>query len=76
MKAVLLIFLICAGAFLNEAKNNEICWLPQQSGFCRMRQLSYFFDNSTQTCQSFVYGGCGGNRNRFHTEAECIETCV
>ena len=27
------------------------------------------------TCQRFLYGGCRGNNNNFHSVEECRETC-
>lgn len=35
----------------------------------------YFFNASTRKCEHFIYGGCGGNKNNFYTEAECRRTC-
>ncbi|XP_074868085.1 BPTI/Kunitz domain-containing protein-like isoform X2 [Carettochelys insculpta] len=53
----------------------EICKLPMDSGPCFGYMLSYFYNSVTQRCERFVYGGCGGNENRFTTEAECRRTC-
>ena len=30
----------------------------------------------TRRCETFSYGGCGGNNNRFFTQEECEEACV
>jgi papilin len=35
----------------------------------------YRYDEATQKCVRFIYGGCGGTDNRFGTIKECIDTC-
>ncbi|XP_017047328.1 fused toxin protein-like [Drosophila ficusphila] len=30
----------------------------------------------TQTCEEFVYGGCGGNKNNFLTKDQCELFCL
>ncbi|XP_043188108.1 kunitz-type kappaPI-theraphotoxin-Hs1e-like [Amphibalanus amphitrite] len=35
----------------------------------------WYFDFSQQRCVHFIYGGCGGNANRFSSEKECLNTC-
>jgi len=42
---------------------------------CRGAMKAYQYDISTGTCKPFIYGGCGGNANRFDSYSECIETC-
>lgn len=48
---------------------------------CSHRALSvnpdfrYYFDAVTEGCVTFLYSGCGGNRNRFLALAKCRETC-
>ncbi|CAN8177141.1 unnamed protein product, partial [Coccothraustes coccothraustes] len=34
-----------------------------------------FFNASSGSCESFVFGGCGGNGNNFGSERECRESC-
>jgi hypothetical protein len=36
---------------------------------------SFFYNSLTGNCERFLYGGCGGNRNRFETLARCWERC-
>lgn len=36
----------------------------------------WFFDTDVGICREFVYGGCGGNGNRFATSEECTSLCV
>ena len=39
-------------------------------------QVERWYYNATEgTCREFVYTACGGNRNSFRTEEECLETC-
>jgi len=51
------------------------CELPFETGPCRAMFLSFYFNSSTNRCEEFVYGGCGGNENRFKTEEECLARC-
>ncbi|XP_062368435.1 kunitz-type protease inhibitor 2 [Cinclus cinclus] len=51
------------------------CRLPPLSGRCRASIPRWFFNASSGSCQSFAFGGCGGNRNNFGSERECRESC-
>jgi len=52
------------------------CLQPRDPGTCRGAFERWRFDSATLRCVSFIYGGCGGNDNRFDTEAACRATCV
>ncbi|KAH8350582.1 hypothetical protein KR067_009689, partial [Drosophila pandora] len=62
-------------------KSIDICGLPHSAnGDGRMICLAYIprwtYDSSNNKCISFVYGGCGGNENRFESRKECEEKCL
>ena len=48
---------------------------PSVSGPCQESLHRYFFDAETETCEAFVYGGCGGNANNFLTLQDCNDKC-
>jgi tissue factor pathway inhibitor len=43
----------------------DICALEVEPGPCRGSIPSYFFNFKSGQCEKFIYGGCGGNENRF-----------
>lgn len=51
------------------------CDLPEDSGPCRATIPRWRYDSAANECRSFVYGGCGGNRNNFRTKGECEGEC-
>nr|W4VSH9.2 RecName: Full=Kunitz-type U19-barytoxin-Tl1a; Short=U19-BATX-Tl1a; AltName: Full=Kunitz-type serine protease inhibitor Kunitz-1; Flags: Precursor [Trittame loki] len=51
------------------------CNLPADAGMCYAYFPMFFYDASSRKCLNFIYGGCGGNANRFWSEAECMEKC-
>ncbi len=53
----------------------DLCKLPPESGSCNAYFPSYYFDAATGACESFVYGGCGGNDNRFDSVEACHAAC-
>ncbi|KAH9627841.1 hypothetical protein HF086_001737, partial [Spodoptera exigua] len=38
--------------------------------------LRYYYDVNANECKVFIYGGCGGNQNRFQTHSLCMERCT
>jgi hypothetical protein len=52
------------------------CAQPRELGPCKMYVPSYFYNSTSNTCEKFGYGGCGGNNNRFQMISACIESCV
>ncbi|XP_064464808.1 papilin-like isoform X16 [Ornithodoros turicata] len=53
----------------------DICQLPREVGPCKGNVPRYYYDSESRSCKRFVYGGCKGNANNFHTKKECIKTC-
>nr|B6RLX2.1 RecName: Full=Kunitz-type serine protease inhibitor TCI; AltName: Full=Trypsin and chymotrypsin bi-functional serine protease inhibitor; Short=OH-TCI; Flags: Precursor [Ophiophagus hannah]ABY74980.1 trypsin and chymotrypsim bi-functional serine protease inhibitor [Ophiophagus hannah] len=54
----------------------KFCELPAVSGFCKAYIPSFYYNPDASACQKFIYGGCGGNANKFKTIEECHRTCV
>lgn len=54
----------------------NVCRLPKETGQCLAYFPSYYFDREKSACLMFVWGGCGGNANRFATTADCEKTCL
>jgi hypothetical protein len=53
----------------------DLCVLPRHPGDCDGYMLRYYFNVTHGRCEQFVYGGCGGNANRFDTLAQCENRC-
>merc|ERR1712076_51002 len=43
----------------------NVCSLKPEAGPCEAIQVRYYYNQENETCEKFVYGGCGGNANRF-----------
>uniref|UniRef100_A0A3Q2CUA5 BPTI/Kunitz inhibitor domain-containing protein n=1 Tax=Cyprinodon variegatus TaxID=28743 RepID=A0A3Q2CUA5_CYPVA len=50
--------------------------LPQGNTPCLDYALVWYFHIQSGECRPFVYGGCGGNQNRFPSRKECETLCV
>lgn len=53
----------------------EVCRLQVEAGPCSETHARWFYDPSSFQCLPFVYGGCGGNKNRFKTSEVCLRYC-
>ncbi|XP_038060552.1 inter-alpha-trypsin inhibitor-like [Patiria miniata] len=51
------------------------CNSPIVTGRCKRKFQVFGHDPLARSCVSFIYGGCGGNCNRFETMEECRNTC-
>uniref|UniRef100_A0A8C3R8N9 BPTI/Kunitz inhibitor domain-containing protein n=1 Tax=Cyanoderma ruficeps TaxID=181631 RepID=A0A8C3R8N9_9PASS len=51
----------------------DFCYLPSVCGNCKALFRRFFFNASSQRCEEFIYGGCGGNMNNFETMGECFQ---
>ncbi|CAF1105355.1 unnamed protein product [Adineta steineri] len=52
-----------------------ICQLRPDPGLCYASIEQYYFNTQSRSCQTFTWGGCGGNQNRFATRDACERTC-
>ncbi|GIY77809.1 putative serine proteinase inhibitor [Caerostris extrusa] len=69
---IFIAFFLLAVAFAREEKN---CVDEPETGLCRAYFPSWYYDQQSGSCKEFVYGGCGGNGNRYTTEQECMGHC-
>ncbi|KAI0219043.1 BPTI/Kunitz domain-containing protein, partial [Lamellibrachia satsuma] len=53
----------------------RFCYLPAKAGNCEAAISMWYYNCATCACEKFIYGGCGGNRNRFETERACRRRC-
>lgn len=53
----------------------DVCSLPRVVGRCRAAMPRFHFSQATGRCESFIYGGCGGNENNFRSYQDCQDTC-
>ncbi|KAM9811603.1 kunitz-type protease inhibitor 2 [Syngnathus typhle] len=53
----------------------EECLASPDSGPCRAAFPKFYYDPSTDSCQSFIYGGCLGNKNRYSSAEDCQSRC-
>lgn len=59
-------------------EGNDPCLLPLDEGSCAAYTLRWYHragSGGTEACHPFVYGGCGGNANRFETREACEHHC-
>lgn len=55
----------------------EVCALSHSApGYCKAHIPRWSYDFENRECVKFIYGGCGGNKNRFGSLEECQEKCV
>ncbi|XP_065281186.1 carboxypeptidase inhibitor SmCI-like [Dermacentor albipictus] len=55
---------------------NDACSLPIDEGDCFLEVVRFGFNTAFQSCEQFVYTGCGGNRNNFKDAKSCWMTCA
>ena len=53
-----------------------MCTFQPDPGNCRGSFPRYFYNKFTRKCERFVYGGCGGNGNRFSYVDSCVDACI
>ena len=56
--------------------DGNVCNLDYDPGDCESYVHKWYFDKSTKSCNTFVWGGCGGNGNRFNSQSDCLDKCL
>ncbi|XP_067874936.1 actinia tenebrosa protease inhibitors-like isoform X2 [Heterodontus francisci] len=59
----------------DTAADEVYCFAPAVTGKCRASFPRWYYAPETQSCKQFTYGGCGGNKNNYDSEAECLARC-
>lgn len=54
----------------------ERCHQPKETGRCFALFYRYAFNVDTHSCEEFVFGGCGGNKNNFESLEHCEHICL
>ncbi|XP_033969406.1 kunitz-type protease inhibitor 2 [Trematomus bernacchii] len=55
--------------------DSEACTVTSDPGPCRAAFPMFYYDLNTASCQTFLYGGCRGNRNRYSSLEDCMTRC-
>ncbi|BFF96227.1 male accessory gland serine protease inhibitor-like [Drosophila madeirensis] len=81
MKFLLLLAVLAVFVANSLALKNEICGLQHSRNgdgriSCEAYIPSWSFDSAANECIKFIYGGCGGNDNRFGSKEECEAKCL
>uniref|UniRef100_A0A8C5QVX3 Uncharacterized protein n=1 Tax=Leptobrachium leishanense TaxID=445787 RepID=A0A8C5QVX3_9ANUR len=59
-----------------SAKFLEYCAVPKYTGPCRAAFQRWYYNTETESCSTFTYGGCQGNKNNYLSEDDCTQTCI
>ncbi|XP_030557037.1 collagen alpha-1(XXVIII) chain [Drosophila novamexicana] len=52
------------------------CLQPLETGPCRMSLERYYYNKEANACETFKYGGCKGNDNRWGFRQTCEDACL
>ena len=55
--------------------STDICGMNVDTGPCNDEQAAWYYNKTSSECHAFIYGGCGGNANRFESEEQCERQC-
>ncbi|XP_064548814.1 male accessory gland serine protease inhibitor-like [Drosophila montana] len=81
MKFAAVICLLFALFGVSLGLKDSVCGLPAAADGnglikCAAFIPSWSYYPEENACKKFIYGGCGGNENRFGTEELCAAKCV
>ncbi|XP_060082498.1 mambaquaretin-9-like [Ylistrum balloti] len=73
---VAVVLLVIVG--MTAGRRPAHCKLPVDHGHhCPRGPVErVYYDKSTNSCKSFNYRGCGGNKNRFKSHRDCRRECA
>jgi|TARA_R100000687_G_C6345530_1_gene116307 hypothetical protein len=59
-----------------EAGNTlpDACYQAPETGMCKAAFQRYYYDQESDSCKSFTWGGCKGSVP-FDTQDACVQTC-
>ncbi|XP_067681833.1 BPTI/Kunitz domain-containing protein 4-like [Haliotis asinina] len=63
------------GRFPRCVKDKSVCEMTKDVGTCSEMVHRFYYNKTTNRCEEFHYGGCGGNGNNFKTKRACMRTC-
>ncbi|XP_037082324.1 tissue factor pathway inhibitor-like [Pollicipes pollicipes] len=66
----------CEQKCRSDQRGAADCTSAPDGGLCMAYMERYAYHPDTDSCQKFVYGGCGGNGNRYNTREECETRCA
>ncbi|XP_046545162.1 carboxypeptidase inhibitor SmCI-like isoform X2 [Haliotis rubra] len=75
MKVVICLASVILLVGLSHQQSKKDCNLEPETGSCRGSLRRFYFHPSCEECDTFTYGGCGGNANNFKSIEECEKTC-
>ncbi|XP_059146265.1 PI-actitoxin-Aeq3b-like [Physella acuta] len=53
----------------------DSCSLRPDPGMCKAFMPRFFYNPEKGDCEEFIYGGCGGNENRYEKIEDCRAAC-
>uniref|UniRef100_K1PKN2 Papilin n=1 Tax=Magallana gigas TaxID=29159 RepID=K1PKN2_MAGGI len=60
----------------SSCSRENVCNMEKEEGNCLAYFQRYFYNKKTQSCEGFIYGGCGGNANNFDSLDACNRKCI
>ncbi|XP_076016686.1 tissue factor pathway inhibitor a [Genypterus blacodes] len=54
----------------------EFCFSPVDIGPCDSKDKRFAYNPTTRKCHLFLYSGCEGNKNNFHSRRVCMKKCM
>lgn len=67
------VFSACSVSTQPQTKAKE-CFEAPKTGLCKAYFEKYYFNQDTNKCKKFIWGGCGGNIP-FHKLEDCQKAC-